>query len=95
MYKGNMGDFVQRVSDYIRRNYDCIIHFSKVGNTVDSYYVAFFTPGQMGAMGYQVYDTDNFEEQVYDFVNKNLEDYVQGEYDRFFEEPPELYGEEL
>jgi len=95
MYRGNMGDFVQKVSDYIKRNYDCIIHFTRVGSTGNSYYVAFFTPGQMGSLGYQVYDTENFEEQVYDFVNKNLEDYVQGEHDRFFDEPSDLFGEEL
>lgn len=71
MYKGNMRDFTDKVSDYLRRRYDCKLVF---GHALinNSYFIAFFASDQVGATGYEVYDRGDFEEQVYDYVNVQL-----------------------
>jgi hypothetical protein len=104
MYKGNMGDFVQKVNDYLKRKHDCLLSFSYVvlpapvdgsGLEPDSYYcVAFFAPGQKMAYGYKVFDREDFEQQIYDYVNEELSN-VQGEYDGFSEPPEDIFGEEV
>jgi hypothetical protein len=87
MYKGNMGDFVSKVDVYLRKHYDCKIIFGRVPiEDVGKYFVAFYAPSQRAAIGYEVFDKENFEEQIYDYVNKELSD-VQGKHDGF----PELF----
>ena len=87
MYRGNMGDFIQKLNDYIQRKYDSRIIFGSIDYDVDEiiYYIAFFGPLQKGgAIGYKVFDREDFEDQVIDYVNKCLE-YVQGKHDGFLE----------
>ena len=94
MYKGNMGDFVTKVSEYLKANYECKLIFGEVPTENGGYYIAFFEPAQATAMGYAVYDSDNFEQQIYDYVNKQLEN-VQRKYDGFSQQSEGLSGEEF
>jgi len=97
MYKGNMREFVDEVDRYLRKHYDCKIIFGKTGSLIPEYYVAFFAGSQPSAVGYTVFDSDNFEEQIYDFVNSELEDidYVQREHDGFSEQADRIPEEEI
>lgn len=95
MYKGNMKDFVNKVDSYINKHYSAKLIFGKtVINSKVKIFLAYFAPGQMGAVGYEVFDTDDFEEQVYDYVNKQLED-VQGKHYGFLDESTDLFEQEI
>ena len=91
MYKGNMQDFCHKVNEYLQREYSSLLQFGKIDN---SYFVAFFHPYVMSTSAYEVFDTEDFEQQIYDFVNNELED-VQEEYDGLPEQPDKLFGEEI
>ncbi len=92
MYKGNMYDFCEKVSVYLRREFECSLVFGKAEGGY--YFVAFFGPETVSSIGYLVYDTEDFEQQIYDYVNNELED-VQEEYDGFPDEPDEVLGDEV
>ena len=91
MYKGNMQDFCHRLSSYLRENYNSKLLFGKYS---EYYYVAFFGPDTDGAVAYRVFDSEDFEQQVYDYINEELKD-VQEEYDGFPEQSDEVLGEEI
>ena len=93
MYDGNMGDFVFKLNTYLKKQHSCKLTFGHIPE-VDRYYIAFFADGQPAAMGYEVFDTEDFEQQVYDFVNKELED-VQGQYDGLPKQFEDLFGDDL
>jgi len=98
MYNGNMWEFVNKVDEYLRKHYDCKIIFGRTLTlTENEYYVAFFAGEQPSAVGYTVFDSANFEQQIYDFVNSELEDvsYVQGKHDGFYEQSEGLYDEDI
>jgi hypothetical protein len=95
MYKGNMGDFVQKVNDYILKNYNCRVIFGNIPvGDLGGYFIAFFAPDRQSAIGYQVYDREDFEQQIYDYVNHQL-DHVQGQYDGLYQQSEGLFGEDL
>lgn len=92
MYKGNMHDFCLRLNEYLKREHNSMLVFGKSDNL--GYFVAFFPPEAGSAVGYRVFDTEDFEQQIYDYINNELED-VQEEYDGFPEQPEGLLGEEI
>lgn len=94
MYKGNMTDFVESVDRYLGKYYDCKIILISATATDNRNFVALFAPGQVASMGYEVYDTENFEQQIYDYVNKSLEN-VQGEYNGFYNKLEQLHREDI
>lgn len=96
MYKGNMGDFAERVNLYLQKHYDSKLVFGKIPSNLEDgeYFVAFFAPGQEGAVGYRVFDSANFEQQIYDYINEELSN-VQGEYDGFPEQANSISGEDI
>lgn len=72
MYRGNMYEFTEKVNKYLKEKYKCRLifgYFKKGGST---YYLAFFGPTQMSATAYAVYDREDFEQQVIDFINNEL-----------------------
>lgn len=85
MYKGNMRDFVEKVDIYLRREYDCMLSYIYTSNT--QHLIAFFEPGAYSAPGYEVFDREDFEQQVYDYVNEELKNIldVQGQYPDIFQ----------
>ena len=95
MYRGNMWEFVNKVDEYLKKHYNCKIIFGSYGNT--EYYVAFFAGEQPSAVGYTVFDSEDFEQQIYDFVNNELEDinYVQGKYDGLYEQTDTVPEEDI
>lgn len=86
MYKGNMYEFVERVSEYTQRvygktfelGYQDLPIFSPKGGFESSYkgYVIWDKYMAGGATGSIVTDSEDFEQQVYDFVNRRLDDSV-------------------
>lgn len=92
MYKGNMYDFCNKVSEYLMREHSCSLVFGK--HKEGYYFVAFFSPEINSTVGYLVYDTEDFEQQIYDFINNELED-VQEEYDGLPYESDEVLGDEV
>ena len=76
MYKGNIHNFIQRVNLYIEDKYNCKLILVRIKS---EYAIGFFGPEDESVEAYCVYDREDFEEQIYDYINKNLID-VQGEY---------------
>lgn len=71
MYKGNMGDFCEKANNFLLEKYNCSIHFH---TWRDRSFVAFFGPFDSGAEGYEVFDNEDFEKEMYEFINKKLEE---------------------
>ena len=95
MYKGNMKDFVDKVNVYLNKHYNCSITFGQYSDSDKTeYFVAFFAGDQVSAVGYKVFDSANFEQQIYDYVNNELED-VQWELNGFPEQPNRISGENI
>lgn len=77
MYKGNMRDFVEKLDKYLWDKYEGRIYFSKITiNGVTDMLISFFPKGTISTRAYRVYDREDFEDQVYDYVNEKLKEYV-------------------
>jgi len=68
-----MQDFVSKVNDYLYNKYEGRLVFGNVKiNGLTNMFIAFFPKGSLGSQAYHVYDREDFEEQVYDYVNEKL-----------------------
>lgn len=87
MYKGNMRDFVEKLDLYLAKNYGCKLIFiamkdnlyrSNSKTTGDGkgtiFLICFFAKNQGANVAYEVYDRENFEDQVIDYVKKKMEE---------------------
>ena len=82
MYKGNMQDFVERLDRYLHKEYGGQLRFGRVTiNGLTNIFVAFFPKGVIGTQAYHIYDREDFEEQIYDYVNQKLKENVSREFD--------------
>lgn len=86
MYKGNMQDFIDRLDEYLEKKYNSKLILGKY--TIDGLtiiYIVYFHENEFACRGYKVYDREDFEQQVYDYVNHKINNHVQRELDGFSE----------
>jgi hypothetical protein len=74
MYKGNMGDYVKQVSQYMKeKGLLAQVTFDYVNFQYHpGLYLFPWKIGENGAMGYMIYDREDFEEQVWEIIHKTI-----------------------
>lgn len=79
MYKGNMTEFVENLSLYMKANYGKEFFLSKIdflnfkdGKYTQSPSMVLFETKKDRDFGWRVYDREDFEQQVYDIINRNM-----------------------
>jgi len=78
MYKGNMYEFVDKVSEYVMEKKNRLITFRINDNPwlfKGEYYLTIWQGSTMGnGTSYPTYDREDFEEQVIEIINKYIKE---------------------
>lgn len=104
MYKGNMGDFIEKLATYVKDKYNIRIKLDKYFDLIvhdygdkkvikakerEGVYILFVESNNNSRVynsrvynGERVYDSHDFEDQVFDIINKRISEDFVGTYQK-------------